>query len=90
MYYRLEVTKTFKKDISKLKYSNEHYSKYIVYLASLLENKPLPPESLNHKLKGKWSDFMEFHVSGDLLVIYRIEEDTLQLVRIGSHSQLFD
>ena len=90
MYFRLELGKAFKKDIAKLKFSNEHYSKYIVYIASLLENKPLPPEALNHKLKGKWSDFMEFHISGDLLVIYRIKEDVLQLVRIGSHTQLFD
>ena len=90
MYYKLEVTKTFKKDIAKLKFSNEHYGKYIVYLASLLENKPLPPESLHHKLKGQWSDFMEFHISGDLLVIYRIDDSIFQLIRIGSHSQLFD
>lgn len=40
------------------------------------------------KLK-EWTDFNDFHVSGDLLVIYQIRDDTVKLVRIGSHSQLF-
>ena len=29
------------------------------------------------------------HISGDLLVIYIINDNTLQLLRIGTHSQLF-
>jgi len=42
MYYKLEVLKTFKKDIAKVKFSNEHYSKYVVYLGLLLKNEMLP------------------------------------------------
>ena len=34
-------------------------------------------------------DYKEFHVGGDLLVIYCIEDDILRLTRIGTHSQLF-
>lgn len=37
----------------------------------------------------EWEDFREFHISGDVLVIYRIEGESVKLVRIGSHSQLF-
>ena len=90
MYRSLEITKNFKKDIDKLRFTNEHYSKYIIYIAKLLEGKPLPSEALDHPLKGEWSSYREFHVSGDLLVIYKISQDTLFLARIGSHSQLFE
>ena len=49
----------------------------------------LPVDAQDHALKGEWTDFREFHVSGDLLVIYQIEGDVIKLVRIGTHSQLF-
>jgi hypothetical protein len=40
-------------------------------------------------LKGEYKDCREFHISGDLLIIYFIADETLNLIRIGSHSQLF-
>jgi mRNA interferase YafQ len=89
MYRKIELTKSFRKDIEKLRFTNEHYAKYIIYTAALLKNGILPPEALDHQLKGEWNDFREFHVSGDLLVIYKVEDKTLYLVRIGTHSQLF-
>ena len=49
----------------------------------------MPQEAKDHSLKGDWEDFREFHISGDLLVIYQIEGSVIKLVRIGSHSQLF-
>jgi len=86
----LERVKTFKKDIAKLKFSNQHYAKYILYLGYLLNNKELPAEAKDHDLKGQWNGYREFHISGDLLLIYRIENEVLYLIRIGSHSQLFE
>ncbi len=38
-------------------------------------------EAKNHFLSGEWSDTQEFHISGDLLVIYMISESSLQLLR---------
>ena len=43
----------------------------------------------DHNPIGNYSGFKEFHVGGDLLIIYRIEDDILRLTRIGTHSQLF-
>ena len=68
---------------------DQHFSKYIVYLSRLIEEKPLPEEALDHPLKGEYKDCREFHISGDLLVIYFIADETLNLIRIGTHSQLF-
>jgi len=89
MYRSVELTRGFRRDINNLRFSNEHYVKYVVYLAKLLSKEPLPPEALDHALKGAWQDFREFHISGDLLVIYRIDGDVISLARIGTHSELF-
>jgi len=67
---KLFRTKTFNKDYQKLKFTDRQYEKYIKYLALLLNEKRLPPEARDHRLIGNYSGFREFHVSGDVLVIY--------------------
>ncbi len=69
--------------------SDKHLTKFIAYLHTLLSQQTLPAEAKDHSLSGDWNDFREFHISGDLLVIYQIENETIKLVRLGSHSQLF-
>lgn len=69
--------------------SDKHFTRFIQYLHTLSERKPLPAEAKDHTLQGEWRDFREFHLSGDLLVIYQIENQTIKLVRLGTHSQLF-
>lgn len=90
MYRKLNITKSFKKDLTKLKFSNEHYAKYVIYLGKLLAKEELPPEARDHQLKGNFEGTREFHITGDLLVIYIIKDDELVLVRVGTHSQLFN
>lgn len=70
--------------------SEKHFAKFVVYVAKLLQNESLPPEALDHCLEGNWSGFREFHVSGDVLVIYMINDQTLNLIRLGSNSELFE
>jgi len=86
---RLFRAKTFKKDYQRLAFSDSQYAKYIKYLSLLLEGKALPPEARNHNLIGNYSGFKEFHIGGDLLVVYCVEDDILRLTRIGTHSQIF-
>ena len=33
---------------------------------------PLPPEWLDHSLKGDWAGHRECHAGGDFLLIYRL------------------
>ena len=86
---RLFRTKTFLKEYRKIRLSDKLYLKYVLYITALLKEEALPPEALDHPLKGEYAHYREFHISGDLLVIYAIEKDVLQLIRIGSHSELF-
>ena len=81
--------KIFLKEYRKIKFTDKLYLKYILFIAYLLKEELLPVEAKDHQLKGKFTDYREFHVSGDLLVVYRVLNDTLQLVRIGSHSEIF-
>ena len=86
---KLFRTKTFLKEYRKIKFTDKLYLKYVVYITTLLKEESLPKEAKDHPLKGNYSDYREFHISGDLLLIYRVEDEILKLVRIGSHSELF-
>jgi mRNA interferase YafQ len=57
----------------------------------LAEDRLLPAKNRDHALTGEWDDFRECHLKPDLLLIYRrIAGDVLQVVRMGSHSELFE
>lgn len=90
MYRKIVRTKLFIKDSTRAKLSDQHYSRFIIYVGKLLSHESLPSEALDHPLKGTYKGYREFHISGDLLVIYKLTEETLILVRIGTHSQLFE
>ena len=85
----IAVHKQFNKDLKKAKLNPTNSAKLFAYISLLLEEKELPSQARDHNLSGEYQDTREFHISGDLLVIYRIENSTLELIRIGTHSQLF-
>jgi len=59
-------------------------------LTALATDVPLPPANRDHPLGGDFADCRECHIRGDLLLVYRKPDDMrLQLVRLGSHSELF-
>ena len=58
-------------------------------LKLLIADKKLPEKYCDHPLVGDWKDHRDCHIKPDLVLIYRKpDETTLQLVRLGSHSQL--
>ena len=59
-------------------------------LEMLKNDLPIPAEYYPHMLHGEYKGCMECHVQGDFLLIWFDEEnDIIELVRLGSHSELF-
>jgi mRNA interferase YafQ len=49
----------------------------------------LPEKLHDHALSGEWKDHRDCHIKPDLVLIYRLPDTlTLELVRLGSHSEL--
>jgi mRNA interferase YafQ len=49
----------------------------------------LPRRYFDHALSGEWQDCRDCHIKPDLILIYRKPDETsLELVRLGSHSEL--
>jgi mRNA interferase YafQ len=57
-------------------------------LSLLGSDRPLPERMREHALAGEWTDH-RCHIKPDLVLIYRVPDaERLELVRLGSHSQL--
>jgi mRNA interferase YafQ len=55
----------------------------------LVADKPLPQRNVDHELAGEWKDHRDCHLRPDLVLIYRKPDaENLELVRLGSHSEL--
>lgn len=86
---RLKRHKKFITDLKKVRLSDSQFEKLILCLNAFMESKELPKQVLDHELKGDYLGFREFHLGGDMLVIYYQKEENITLARIGTHSQLF-
>ncbi|MSN95983.1 type II toxin-antitoxin system YafQ family toxin [Campylobacter sp. FMV-PI01] len=85
----LYIFNSFKKDLKRLEKQGFDKSLLMETLDFLLYEKPLPPRYKNHPLKGNYKGCYDCHIKPDCVLIYSIEENTLILHRIGSHSDLF-
>jgi mRNA interferase YafQ len=89
---RIEWTKAFKRDYRRSSAMPKHRdldNLLPAVLTLLATDTPLPAKYVDHPLRGEWKDFRDCHVKPDLVLIYRkTGNDTLQLVRLGSHSDL--
>ena len=82
----IERTKAFKRDFKK---HGELSAALIEILWKLGNDEPLPERFRDHALTGNWVDFRDCHIKPDLVLIYlKPDAETLQLVRMGSHSEL--
>jgi mRNA interferase YafQ len=89
----IERTNVFRRDFKREKrgpHGRELEAALTFAVTLLAEDKPLSERNRDHALGGEWHDFRECHLRPDLLLIYRKPDaEVLQLVRLGSHSELF-
>ncbi len=88
----VRYTNRFKRDYRREK-SGRHGKKLDELLMEVVDmlaaDEPLPRRNLDHPLTGEWSDHRDCHIRPDLVLIYRKPDDvSLDLVRLGSHSEL--
>lgn len=88
----IRYTSRFKRDYRREKSGvlGKKLDKLLLDAANLLaDDKPLPQRYFDHELAGEWKDFRDCHLRPDLVLIYRKPDaETLELVRLGSHSEL--
>lgn len=78
----------FKKDYKRYR-NNPKLIEALGKIIDMLANEQdIPQENRPHPLKGEYKGCMECHIGGDFLLIW-VSDDVIELVRLGSHSELF-
>ena len=88
----IEYTRQFKRDYQRETRGPHRNTLETVFpqlLAALSHGRPLSAKYRDHPLTGEWKDFRDCHIRPGLVLIYRKHGDSvLQLIRLGSHSEL--
>lgn len=86
----LQPTTQYRKDLKRYKNHPEKLDALKEILEMLRNEMPIPAEYKPHMLRGQYKGCMECHIQGDFLLIWFDEErGIIELVRLGSHSELF-
>ena len=88
----IEWTNRFKRDF-KRELKGRHGRAIDDLLAEILPvlqaDKVLADRHRDHALTGNWEGHRDCHIRPDLVLIYeKPDDDTLRLLRLGSHSEL--
>ncbi|MDL2226847.1 type II toxin-antitoxin system YafQ family toxin [Deltaproteobacteria bacterium OttesenSCG-928-M10] len=88
----IERTGKFRRDYRReaKTYGMEQLNEALIFvLRALCLDQPLAVKYQDHPLTGDWDKHRDCHIKPDLILIYqKPDQETLRLVRLGSHSEL--
>jgi len=88
----IKRTSRFKKDYKREargRHQTTLDADLLAAVSLLVADSPMPERFHDHPLAGEWTDHRDCHIKPDLVLIYRVPDAaTLELVRLGSHSEL--
>ena len=86
----LQPTTQFRKDLKRYKIQPKKLAALRKVLLMLKNEQRIPSEYYPHVLQGNYKGCMECHIQGDFLLIwFDPNNNVVELVRLGSHSELF-
>ena len=91
MKYGVTYTAQFRRDYKRIKKRKFNIAELQAVVTMLAEGKTLPETYRDHALIGSYHNARECHIRPDWLLIYSISNEKLilELMRTGSHSDLF-
>ena len=87
---KIKLSGRFKRDLKRYKYQKSKIRALGEIIRHLEKDGRVPIENIPHKLHGIYEGCMECHVEDDSLLIWIDEEtNTIKLMRLGTHHELF-
>ena len=87
---KLRPSTQYKKDLKRIR-NNPKKAQALLEILVMLENDiPIPDKYKSHILLNDYAGCMECHIQGDFLLIwFDPQTEDIDLLRLGSHSELF-
>jgi mRNA interferase YafQ len=88
--FKSSITRKYSKSYKKIRLAGTQLKRLKEYIELLLNGKHLPKEARDHKLLKEHIGCREFHIAGDLVVVYKRVQGVLVFVDIGKHAKIFN
>jgi len=89
----IALSKDFKKDVQRDKisgkYKNEDFETLKAIISDLHLNNPIDLQYKRHSLKGDLKGYECIHVKNDWLLVFKGDNESLKLVMLGKHTQVY-
>lgn len=85
----LLTTRAFERDLRRVRRQGKDLDKLEAIVDLLQQGRNPPARCRLHPLRGNWAGHCDCHVEPDWLLLYKVSETELILVRTGSHPELF-
>jgi mRNA interferase YafQ len=79
----------FKRDVKLAEKRGKDMVKLRDLILMLAGETPLPARYKDHPLSGDWKHHRDCPIEPDWLLLYKIDDNDLYLVRTGTHADLF-
>jgi len=89
----IKIEKSFKKDVEKAKKSGKYSKEDFEILKQIIEQlsnaKEIDERYKRHSLKGDMNGFEVVHIKPDWLLVFKIDDENLNLTMLGKHTQVY-
>lgn len=85
----LLTTTAFERDLRRVRRQGRDLDKLEAVVDLLQAQGRLPARCRPHALSGNWTGHWDCHIAPDWLLLYKVTEKELILIRTGSHAELF-
>ena len=86
----IKTSAKFRKDFKRANKRGKNMGKLKTVLDILVTDTNLPSRYKPHKLSGDYANLWECHIEPDWLLIYNFDDNILELLRLGTHSDIFE
>lgn len=81
--------KEFRRDLQRHARRNKDVLGVFAVMHRIVNREALDPTARPHPLGGEWAGYMECHLGGDLLLVWRDDGRTITFARLGTHADIF-
>ena len=89
----IKIEKAFKKDIARDKksglYDEDDFELLKIMITDLQNEQEIDEKFKRHPLKGNMKGFESIHLKGDWLLIFKVDDEFLNLIMLGKHTQVY-
>ncbi|MDD4836926.1 MAG: type II toxin-antitoxin system YafQ family toxin [Synergistales bacterium] len=85
---KLKRSSQFKRDVKLQVKRGKNIEKLKDTLKILISTGEIPTQYNDHPMLGNWGSHRSIHIEPDWILIYKLDEECLSLIRTGTHSDI--